>query len=459
MIAIAGQPILTAAAMRAAEDRAIAAGSSVGDLMERAGAGIAEAVRRLASGGEMLVLCGPGNNGGDGYVAARLLRDAGLPVRVAASGAPASEAAVAARAAWGGAVETLDETAAAPVLVDALFGTGLSRPLDRRLATALARLAGAARLTIAVDLPSGIDTDTGADLGAAPADLTLALGAVKPAHLLQPGARHCGAIRLLDIGIAAPGDRSVISRPALGPPAIDTQKYSRGMVAVVGGQMAGASMLAAEAAMRAGAGYALLLADAAPAQGPLALVQRRWSAGALDDERIGAVVIGPGLGRDAGRDRLDAAIAGDHALVIDGDALHLLDDAAFARFARRERPVVLTPHGGEFAALFGARSGSKIDAAGAAAKRAGATIVFKGPDTVIAHPDGRAIVAGGASSWLSTAGTGDVLAGAIGAMLAAGVSDAAAAAVWLHAEAARRLGGAFIADDLARALGAVRAAL
>lgn len=464
-----GDPVLTAAQMRAAEDRAIAAGSSVGELMERAGAGIAEWTHRLATGAPVLVLCGPGNNGGDGYVAARILGARGMAVRVAALGEPRTQAAAAARTRWNGPVEPFptglpDDDVHAPVVLDAVFGTGLTRPLDATLSEAIRILANFARVAIAVDLPSGAQTDTGGDFGtAALADftLTLALGARKPAHLLQPCAAHCGQVRVIDIGlgldrVAAPRENlspvETIGRPWLSGPQPHSHKYSRGMVAVVGGAMHGAAELAARAAYRAGAGYVLLLSGGLP-HPPHAIVRRNWSAEALADERIGAVVVGPGLGRDErARAKLDAALACPHALVIDGDALHLLDPG---QLAGRGAPTILTPHAGEFAALFGEGAQSKIDRAREAARRSGAVIVFKGADTVVAQPDGWANVLGGANPWLSAAGTGDVLAGAIGAMLAqAGHApfEAASAGIWLHAAAADALDRCFLADELADSL-------
>ncbi len=457
MIPIAGTPVLTAAEMRAAEDTAIAAGAGVDALMQRAGAGVADAVRRLAGVNEVLVLCGPGNNGGDGYVAAARLHAAGRAVRVAATGEPRSPAAIAARGLWTGAVEPLATTAPAPVVVDALFGTGLSRALDGEVAAALARLVAAASLAIAVDVPSGVSTDDGAVLGEVPVmHVTLALGAAKPAHLLQPAASRCGAVRLLAIGVDARSEAHVLSHPDLPPPAVDAHKFTRGMVAVVRGRMAGAAQLAATAAMHADAGYVELLGPTIPGA-PHALVRRRCDDAALADPRIGAVLIGPGLGRDdEARTLLDRVLATAHPLVVDGDALHLITPQ---RLRARGGTMILTPHAGEFAALFGAPDVDKLTAARAAATQSGATVVFKGPDTVIATPDGRAILADAESSWLSTAGSGDVLAGAIAAMLAGGRApiDAAAAGVWLHAAAARQLGPAFVADDLATALAGARA--
>ncbi|MEG3143950.1 NAD(P)H-hydrate dehydratase [Sphingomonas sp. RT2P30] len=463
MTPLAGLPVVTAAAMRAAEDAVVAGGTSVIELMDRAGTAVAEAVWRLGGGSPVLVLCGPGNNGGDGYVAAAALAARGVAVRVAASAPPGTEAARHARLGWQGPVEALADAVPAPVLVDALFGTGLSRPLDAAISGPLVTLARAARLSITVDVPSGVGTDDGKLLGEVPVfDVTLALGAAKPAHLLQPAARHCGLVRLLDIGIPVTSDLSVLGRPALASPDADAHKYSRGMVAVIAGAMPGAAELAAEAAMRAGAGYVLLLGPGGPIA-PHAIVRRPWDADALTDKRIGAVLVGPGLGRDSDAvARLDAAIACPHTLVIDGDALHMLDEHRLDKLAARGAPTALTPHAGEFAALFGTPNGSKIDAAGAAARRTGAFVVFKGADTVIAAPDGQVRLAEPTSAWLSTAGTGDVLAGTIAAMLSAGTSpalDRIGAGVWLHAEAARRLGGAFIADDLAAALTMTRDSL
>ncbi|MGJ3649844.1 NAD(P)H-hydrate dehydratase [Sphingomonas sp. GlSt437] len=467
MTALDGLPVLSAAAMRAAEDRAIARDTSVDELMARAGAGVAEWVARLAGSREVLILCGPGNNGGDGYVTATRLRAAGHLVRVAASAPPATDAASRARDGWGGAVDDVMAAAPAPVIVDALFGTGLSRALSPELATRLKTLVESAWLSIAVDLPSGLGTDDGADPGGAtpPFDITLALGALKPVHLLQPGADRCGAVRVIDIGLGEAvtdaADR-VIARPILPHPGPADHKYTRGLVAVVEGAMPGAAALAITAALHTGAGYALLIGEGS-APLPHAIVRKPWSddlAALIGDRPTSALVIGPGLGRDAEAVRqLKIAIASTAPLVIDGDALHLLTDWHFEAFSRRLAPVILTPHAGEFSALFGAWEGSKLEVTRAAARRAGATVVFKGADTVIAAPDGTARLALAGDPWLSAAGTGDVLAGAIGAMLAARIAEPAAAGVWLHGAAARRLTGPYLADDLAIALSAARASL
>lgn len=461
MIDVAGRPILTAAATRDAEARLFAAGTDADTLMDRAGEGIALAARRFAGGDEILVLCGNGNNGGDGYVAARRLSDMGHAVRIAAVGEPRTPCAARARAAWSGRIERLADAPAAPVVVDALLGIGTDRPLDPALDGVLTRCRAAARFIIAVDVPTGVEADSGRLppwLAEASVDLTLALGAVKPAHVLQPGAGACGTVRLIDIGLTDHDATTYVAgHPCLPEPGPHSHKYSRGMVAIVTGGMAGAVRLAGEAALRAGAGYVALYGDAGQG-GPAAIVHRPYAPDALDDRRIGACVIGPGLGRDdEARRRVETALAhADTPLLVDGDALHLVTPEALSR---RRAPTVLTPHAGEFASLFGEGEGSAIDRAAAAARRAGAVVVLKGPTTVIA--DGRrAIVTQTGNPWLSTAGTGDVLVGAIAAQLAhpgADPFEAAVAGVWLHARAAQIAGKSFIADDLASALTPARA--
>jgi hydroxyethylthiazole kinase-like uncharacterized protein yjeF len=440
-------PIVTADAVRAAEQAAVADGTSLATLMDRAGKAVADAVLRFGGPHPVLILCGPGNNGGDGYVTARLLQEQGLPVRVAALAAPATDLARNARALWSGSVETLEGAAPAHTLVDALFGTGLTRALADDVQQHVARLAAAASFSLAVDLPSGVDTDTGASLGASGADLTLALGAVKPAHLLQPAASLCGQVRIADIGIVAVSQTRILERPKLQAPGVDSHKYRRGYAVIAGGAMGGAAMLSARSAMRL-AGYVAI--TGARLTGPAALVHRRWS-DVAEDARVGALLIGPGLGRgDAARERLTFALATPHALVLDADALMLLTEAERDALGARDKPVILTPHEGEFAALFGDKNDSKIDRARKAAALSGAFVILKGADTVIAAPDGRVAVAPLAPGWLASAGTGDVLAGCCVARLASGGDAFAAAceAVWLHAKAARLAGPALVADDL-----------
>ncbi len=429
--------------MRAAEQAAIDRGTPVDKLMERAGAAVAEAAWRFAGHCSTLILCGPGNNGGDGYVAARLLGARGCPVTVAASDDPRTEIACAARAAWHGPVLPLEQATPQSLLIDCLYGTGLKRGLANDEAAALASLAGRADWRMAVDLPSGVATDDGALLSSMPRyDLTVALGALKPAHLLQPAAGLCGRLVLADIGLGPiASDLHEVPRPRLSPPSADDHKYRRGLVAIVGGAMPGAAMLAAGAAQRL-AGYVML--SGASARGALSLVHRD----AIGDPRIGALLIGPGLGRDeAASDRLEAALRSGHRLVIDADALTILGKPERLR-AQAEMPI-LTPHEGEFATLFGPLPGSKVDRARAAAVRANAVIVLKGADSVVAHPDGRAAIVAQAPGWLASAGTGDVLAGIIaGLVTRRDPFEAASAGLWLHGEAARRAGPALIADDL-----------
>ena len=419
---MSGRAILTAAEMRSAEAAAIAAGTSVEALMERAGKAAAEAIWRYAGPLPALVLCGPGNNGGDGRVVARELAARGVAARVATLG-------------------DLD-VEPAPLLVDALFGTGLSRPLAPEVARRLGELAAAARVRVAIDLPSGVATDDGAILSPVPDyDLTVTFQTLKPSHLLQPAARHMGRIVVADIGIPAASKLAEIGPAAVRAPGPDDHKYSRGYVAVLAGEMPGAAALAAAAALRAGAGYVRLIGP--PIAGvPKAIVQGPGDPAALlADARIGAVLVGPGLGRDS--DLLELAIASGRPLVLDADAL------------RGGRPnAILTPHEGEFARLFPGLAGSKVEKARAAAAASGSVIVYKGADTVVAAPDGRAAIAPPAPAWLATAGTGDVLAGIVAARLA-GLGDpfeAACSAVWMHNHAAVRAGRGLIADDLIESL-------
>jgi ADP-dependent NAD(P)H-hydrate dehydratase / NAD(P)H-hydrate epimerase len=442
------QPVLTAEEMRDVEQRVIAAGTPVETLMERAGAAVAEAVWRVGGASEILVLCGPGNNGGDGYVAARLLRERGVSVRIAAAYPPKAEAPRNAAAKWNGPVATLAEVKCAPVIVDALFGTGLKCELDTGVADALMRLCAAAHRRIAVDLPSGVATDDGAVFGRVPQfDLTIALGALKPSHLLLPSAGLCGQVAVADIGLGKLEARTQrIGRPELSAPAHDANKYSRGKLVVLAGDMPGASLLAALAGQRAGAGYVELLGSEGDAA-PHALVRRAWSDHALADERVASIVAGPGLGRGAtGRARLDAALASGRPLLLDADALTLIGKSRHDRLAGH----VLTPHWGEFVRMFGDSGQDKLSQARAAAAASGAIILLKGADSIVAHADGRAAIAPLAPSWLASAGTGDVLAGIIGALLAQGHDpfEAAQAGLWLHAQAARLAGPMLIADDL-----------
>jgi len=445
-----GRPILTADGMRSAEQAVIERGVSVETLMERAGAALAEAAVRFAGPIPALVLCGPGNNGGDGYVAARYLAQRGVNVRIAALTDPKSAAAQWARSQFEGSVERLSEhTLPAPLLIDALFGTGLKKALDSVVAHQLFRLADSAGASVACDLPSGVDSDSGAELSAVPSfDLCVTFGALKPAHRLMPSMAKCGRIVLADIGIDAQSGWKEIGPPVLPPLDPTGHKYDRGMVECVAGAMPGAIALAATAAARVGAGYVRIRSDSHIANVPAAVVQGQQ--GSLDDPRIGALLVGPGLGRD-NRALLDEVLAAGRPMVVDGDALSLLA----ARVCElRGFEAILTPHEGEFERLFPQLDGSKAERARAAARQVDCVIVYKGPDTLVAAPDGRLGFAPPAPAWLATAGTGDVLAGMVAAMMARGLApfEAASAAVWLHGRAAELAGATMIADDLAAAI-------
>jgi len=457
--------VLTADQMRAAEQALFDAGTSVPELMEVAAGGAAEWIRRIAAGRAVNVLCGPGNNGGDGYVIARRLREAGNAVTVIAPLPPKTGAAREALARWDGPVGT-SGGAQGEVFVDCLFGSGLARPLVAEHALLLRDLAARHRVRVAVDLPSGIASDTGAVLNdRLPAfDLTLALGAWKFAHWSLPGRALMGQVRCVPIGIAAvTGAAQLIGRPRLVAPAADSHKYRRGLLGIVAGAMPGAGLLAASAAQRAGAGYVKLLAPAAdPRTPPDVVTSTAPLAEALSDRRITAVLVGPGLGRDpAARERLGEALRAAPALLLDADALVLLAPAMLPG----GKPVLATPHDGELDALcraFGVIAESRRDRALALARVSGMVVLAKGPDTCIAAPDGRLALAPPAPSWLSVAGTGDVLAGIAASRMAGGADPftAAAQAVWLHGEAARRAGPAFTPSQLAeRVAEALAAAL
>jgi hydroxyethylthiazole kinase-like uncharacterized protein yjeF len=440
--------ILTAEKMRAAEQAAIEAGTSVEQLMERAGAALAEAAYRFAGPLPALILAGPGNNGGDGYVAARHLAERGVEVRVAALSEPKSEAAKWARSQWPGEVEPLSQdTKGAPLLIDALFGTGLKRGLDDALSLLLSELAHEAVVAVACDLPSGVESDSGAMLNPLhDFDLTVTFGALKPAHRLHPAMHKCGRVVLADIGVATPNQWREIGPPELPPLDPGGHKYNRGLVHLLAGKMPGAIALAATAAARAGAGYVRVSTSRAIENIPASVVQSDTAN--VNDERIGCLVVGPGMGDIP--QLLTLALTSQAPKVIDADAISHLGEAG----RLRGQEAILTPHEGEFRKLFGDLAGSKPERALEAASRSDAVIVYKGPDTLVAAPDGRLGFAPPAPAWLATAGTGDVLAGMIAAMRARGLDpfEAASAAVWLHGRAAEIAGPQMIADDLAAAI-------
>jgi hydroxyethylthiazole kinase-like uncharacterized protein yjeF len=442
------RPILTAEAMRAAEQSVIAAGTSTEQLMDRAGAALAEAVYRFAGPLPVLVLCGPGNNGGDGFTAARYLRERGLPVRVATLSEPRSAAAKSARVAWGEEVETLSETTApSPILIDSLFGTGLKRGLEGPVSAQLCRLEAQSVASIACDLPSGVESDSGTTLSEVPPfDMTVTFGALKPAHLLFPAMHKCGRLVLADIGIGAGDQWHEIGAPAL--PALDPggHKYDRGLVHMLAGKMPGAIALAARSAAKSGAGYVRISTSRAIDGIPSAIVQTDTAT--VNDPRIGCLLVGPGMGDIP--QVLTLALTSRAPKVIDADAIAQLGEPE----RLRGQDAILTPHEGEFRKLFGELAGSKPERALEAARTSGAVIVYKGPDTVVAAPDGRLGFRAAAPSWLATAGTGDVLAGITAAMRARGLAafEAACAGAWIQAVAAHIAGPKMIADDLVEAI-------
>jgi hydroxyethylthiazole kinase-like uncharacterized protein yjeF len=416
--------------------------------MERAGAGLAEAVYRFAGPLPALVLCGPGNNGGDGYVAARHLKERGVDVRVAALSEPRSEATQAARAQWDGEVEILSgDTAPAPLVIDALFGTGLKRGLEDSLVRQLSRLCAAAVARVACDLPSGVETDSGTELSDAPAfDLTVTFGALKPAHRLFPAMSKCGRVVLAGIGIAADTQWHEIAPPALPPLDPGGHKYDRGLVHALAGKMPGAIALAATAAAKAGAGY-VRVSTSKPIETLSASIVQIGTA-EVNDPHIGCLLVGPGMGDIP--QVLTLALTSRAPKVLDADAIAHLGEPG----RLKGQDAIITPHAGELVKLFGEIEGTKVQRALEAARRSGAIVVYKGPDTIVAAPDGRVGFAPPAPAWLASAGTGDVLSGIIAALRARGMAafDAACAGVWLHGRAARIAGPGLIADDLAAAI-------
>ena len=485
--------VLTSAEMDHADRLTIAGGTPGFALMLSAGQAVAQAAMDLVAEGPILVVAGRGNNGGDGFVAAAELVARGREVAVillCERDTLTGDAALAARG-WKGALLPFNPQAIGTpaLIIDALFGAGLNRPVKGDPSTMIEAINASGIPVLSVDLPSGINGSTGAVMGiAVRATETVTFFRRKPGHLLLPGRAHCGRVRVADIGIGAAVLDEI--RPAtfenipqlwqesFPVPRIDGHKYARGHVVVVSGDMAatGAARLAARGALRAGAGLATLASPrdalAINAASLTAVMVRATDTPAefadlIADRRLNACVIGPGAGLgERTRDFVLTALSARTGVVLDADALTSFADAPDHLFEAIKTTgfpqVVLTPHEGEFPRLFSDMGNkyplrSKLERVRAAAQRSGAIVLLKGPDTVVASPDGRAAIAANAPPWLATAGSGDVLAGMIGGLLAQGVPafEAACIGVWMHGEAGSEAGPGLIAEDLPEVLPAV----
>ena len=450
------------------------AGLSVIELMERAGLGVAKEIQRRWMAGAVIVLCGPGNNGGDGFVVARHLLAAGWSVRVALLG-PRDNLSGAARhhaELWPGEVQQLvpDVLDGAGLVVDAIFGAGLSRPLAGAAAETLSATASRGLPIVAIDVPSGLMGDTGEVLGAVPAVLTVTFFRKKPGHLLLPGRSLCGEVVVVDIGISPEVFNQITPEAFENDPGLwlaelprpqdGGNKYTRGHALISGGYpVTGATRMAARAAARAGAGLTTIAVSALafPVYAtaltsimvqPLAVPED--FAYLLEDPHYKAFLIGPGAGTGGEtRARVLAMLATGRPTVLDADALTTFADDPLTLDQAITGPCVLTPHDGEFKRLFNP-SGDKLTRTRVAARRSGAIIILKGSDTVITAPDGRTIINRNAPPTLATGGAGDVLSGIVLGLLAQGMEPflAAAAAVWLHGAAAAEFGPGLIAEDL-----------
>ena len=473
--------LLTVQQMAEADRLSVAAGVSFFELMGNAGAAVAREIERRWTPRPVVVLCGPGNNGGDGFVTAHVLAEAGWPVRVAMLGSRfglKDEARQHAQR-WGGEVEALNPLVleGAELIVDALFGAGLSRPLEGQALETLAVASLGTVPIIAIDTPSGVMGDTGEALGAVPAVLTVTFFRKKQGHLLLPGRDLCGEVIVVDIGtpkavldVIAP--RTFENHPGLWladlPRArADTDKHSRGHALIFGGYpMTGAARMAAGGAARAGAGLTTIvvpeIALSVYASALNSIMVRPWATPEdfghlLNGSRFSAWLIGPGAGVDKETfGHVLAMLATRRPTVIDAGALTVFQDDPGALDRAINGPCVLTPHEGEFRRIFDP-AGDKLTRTRAGARRSGAVVVLKGSDTIIAAPDGRAIINANAPSTLATAGAGDVLSGIILGLLAQGVPAfaSAAAGVWLHGAAAAEFGPGLLAEDLPDLLPAV----
>ncbi len=483
--------LIEPSAMNAADHAARDSGINMWQMMVNAGSAVAAcALREYPQSVRFAVFCGPGNNGGDGYVAAHVLKQSGANVDLYQYGrAPDSGDALSARNLWHDDVRSLQAYNAEPgdTIIDALFGAGLSRPLDEELCQLIDQINKSEMPVIAADLPSGIDGRTGnlpanssKEARALKAAHTVTFMCRKPGHVLLPGKEACGVVEVFDIGIP---ERILLEKqqnmhintpdlwstqmPAGSP---ETHKYSIGHLCVFSGpaNATGAARLSANAGLRAGAGVVTLLAPKQAmetnAAHLTAIMLKEATAATIDalksDRRMTAFVLGPGygLGEETRRRALDLA---GKPLILDADGISAFAENSselFDTLKSHETSCIMTPHEGEFARLFpdlaADRTMSKIDLARTAAKRANAIIVYKGSDTVIAAPDSRVAVNINAPAWLATAGSGDVLAGIAGGLLAQGTPpfEAACAAVWLHGKAGTHAGQGLTAETLIEAI-------
>jgi hydroxyethylthiazole kinase-like uncharacterized protein yjeF len=468
--------ILTVEQMAMADRAAIAGGTPGIELMERAGRAVADAIVSRFAPRPVVILAGPGNNGGDGYVAARWLSGWGWPVRVEALAPPRADDARAAAARWAGPSAPLAQGAKWPgavsgeLVIDALFGAGLDRPLSADLGRLAFSLERSGATVVAIDVPSGLSGDSGRALSGVclKAELTVTFHRRKPAHVLQPGRGYCGEVVVADIGLESVGAALFENTPDLWRgrfpwPDVGAHKHSRGRLIVISGEAwnTGAARLAARAGLRVGAGLVTLLSPPEALMvnaAHLEAIMLKAFETDLDMEAAGAdadcAIIGPAAGvNDVTLTNVMALARTGAALVIDADALTVFRDDPGELFSILDRDDVLTPHPGEFERVFPGllrESSERISATRAAAARSQSVVLLKGPDTVIAASDGRAAVNMNGSPWLATAGSGDVLAGLIGGLIAQGMEsfEAACAGVWIHAACAEAFGPGLISEDL-----------
>ncbi|WP_412776166.1 NAD(P)H-hydrate dehydratase [Thalassospira lucentensis] len=465
--------ILTTDQMYDADRKTIDGGIPGDVLMESAGRTVFEEIIRHWSPRSVSVLCGPGNNGGDGFVIARLLRDEGWSVRLGLLGEIehlGGDAATHAQK-WDGATERLSSAlvVGADLIVDCIFGAGLARDITGDVADLVASVNDSMSVVVSVDVPSGVDGNTGCIMGCAiKADLTVTFCRAKPGHYLLPGRQLCGELAIRDIGISDQivseirptcwRNDPVLWRAGIRWPGLDGHKYHRGHLLAFGGtMMTGATRLVARAARRSGVGLLTIVSDAsvlpvyaADAPGTMTASISGLEA-LLNDCRHNAFVVGPGYGvGDSTRSLVLQLLHLCRSTVLDADALTSFSDDPSTLCFAVQGPTVLTPHEGEFTRLFPDIDGDKLARARAAAKRSGATVLIKGADTVIAAPDGRAAISAVDAPWLATAGSGDVLAGMIAGLMAQGMEmfDAACMGVWLHGRSGTDIGPGLIAEDI-----------